>query len=139
MPKQDDTSGNGIDAWVFVRLFCTVFWASCVVGLSLLPESRASFRSIPFAQADKIAHALAYGTLALLLFWTFSPLSLWLRFALMITPPAILGAALEIIQPYLGRTRSIMDMAANMAGITAAVLGSSFLLLVAVSLRRKKD
>lgn len=72
------------------------------------------------AGADKIYHAVAFFVLvfpgALAHKWSF----LWLL------PTAVLfGAAIEIAQPYFGRSRELADLYADIAGIMAGMIAGT--------------
>ena len=66
---------------------------------------------------DKLHHLLAFAAIV-------TPCALWNRPALIwLLPTAfVFGAAIEIIQPFVGRSRELMDLAANTAGIGIGAL-----------------
>ncbi|WP_232702895.1 hypothetical protein [Halobacterium wangiae] len=94
--------------------------ALAVVAASLVPASAASGGSLP-GGADKLLHAVGYAALS------FS-VAVALRartgraLAAVVLVVAALGAGVEVVQPTVGRTASLLDAAANLGGATAGAL-----------------
>jgi hypothetical protein len=85
------------------------------VLLTLTPISAPSLG--PFAHSDKFYHALAFAGLAL-------PMVLFRSDWLIVTVPlyATFGALIELIQPFVGRERSVADWNADLLGIGIGII-----------------
>ncbi|MDG1432002.1 MAG: VanZ family protein [Paracoccaceae bacterium] len=92
-----------------------VMIAIAIVFLTLLHAPSGPSRGPEWA--DKAYHAIAFFVLvvpgALVHRWAF----LWL-----IPTATVFGAAIEIAQPYFGRSREIEDLYADIAGILAGII-----------------
>jgi VanZ family protein len=91
-------------AWL---LFCVA--AAGVLYYTLRPGPSGT----AFMWRDKLQHMSAYGTLALLATLGARSQGQALLFATLL---AAAGYALEIVQPYVGRSYDLLDEAANIAG-----------------------
>ena len=109
------------DMTLFFRL-CAVLIGLAIVYLSLdAPGDRAAPLHV-----DKVKHFVAYGSLAGATVLGWPRANLWRIVAL----AALLGAALEVAQGMggLGRTASVADGVANLAGALAGASTARFLL-----------
>jgi len=90
-----------------------------VLAGSLAPGSAAG--GLP-AGADKLLHAVGYAAIALSLAGARraeTPRAL----VAVVVAAALLGVGVEVVQPVVGRTASVLDAAANLAGATAGAAG----------------
>jgi VanZ family protein len=97
----------------FRRLWLLLGWmiVLSVISLSLTPAPIP----IPVAEADKLEHLLAYGTLMV---WFSNIYEDSIRRATLAISFVAMGIALEFIQQWTGfRTFEIADMAANASGV----------------------
>lgn len=94
----------------------TALFALVIAAATLLPVPQPA---LPVSSADKIQHLLAFAALTLPLAVA-RPRALW-----WLLPAAIaFGGAIEVIQPFVGRTRELGDFVADAAGAClGAVLG----------------
>lgn len=67
---------------------------------------------------DKIQHAIGFYVLTLTVLGAFPRRPCWLLAGAVL----LLGAAIELVQPWVGRQGSLEDVLADLAGIAAAVL-----------------
>jgi VanZ family protein len=103
-----------------VALICALL---AVTYLSLAP-------SVPNAPAgnDKLAHALAYCCLALLLLLALEyPPSLTARALLVFAAIVTYGALIEIVQRFTGREFELLDMVANAGGAVVGIAGAGMI------------
>jgi VanZ family protein len=96
-----------------LALGLTALIATAIAALTLTPVSAPS----PIAHSDKIYHVVAFAALALPASF-FQPR--WLPFALPFF--VIFAGLIEIVQPFVGRTGSFFDAAADIAGIFLGVV-----------------
>ncbi len=95
-----------------------LFWATAVfvlvVALWPLPPA------IPTDISDKVQHAAAFATLALLALWAFPRLSLWW----IIVGLSLFGAFIEVAQgtPLIHRDRDVFDWVADTVACAVVVL-----------------
>ena len=93
--------------------------ALAVVAASLVPAEAGAAGGLP-AGADKLLHAAGYAALS-------SSVAAALRartayvLVTVVVAVAVLGASVELVQPAVGRTASLLDGAANLAGAMAGV------------------
>jgi VanZ family protein len=101
---------------------------SVVILLSLLPIRQAVFS---VSNADKLSHLLAYAALGAI---TYSTISLhpgmkdrsWpMRALLVLLYCALIGGAIEILQPYVGRGCEFLDFVADITGALLGTLAAS--------------
>jgi hypothetical protein len=97
-------------------LIGTCFLSFGVLGLGLAPSLA------PPPGLDRVAHAGAF-TILILPAALFRPGLLWM----MVPALAGLGAAIEYVQPYFGRSTSLSDMLANLFGLASGTLLGSVL------------
>ena len=89
--------------------------AAIIAVLTLLPQALPSSAS---GSIDKVYHFIAFAGLVL------PVAALWPRGLVWMIPAALLfGTGIEIIQPFVNRSRELADFMANGAGILA---GSAF-------------
>ncbi len=106
------------------RWLLTTLTVSAVLYLTLAPKPLPDNDIHFWEHTDKLVHALmmfgVYTALALDLRRPLTPRLRWLLFAAV----ALFGAAIELAQQsmHLGRTASIPDLAADLAGAAAALL-----------------
>jgi VanZ family protein len=96
-----------------------------VIGLTHIPQDVLSriLHGDPF---DKVEHVVAYGLVAVFLFLSLRrPVRPWL-FLAVLAALALIGALDEMTQPLVNRQASIIDYAADLAGVA---LASSVLLI----------
>jgi len=90
--------------------------AAVCFGLAIIVASLSTVPAGASIVSDKVQHFAAYGIWALLV--TASPRGLgWITAYVLVVVAT--GAAIELIQPMMGRTGSWLDLAANLAGIAA--------------------
>lgn len=102
-----------------LTLLATIVLAAVISWLTLTPQDLPKVNDLPI---DKLAHAAAFAALILpsavlrpgFLWWTF-PLA------------ALLGLGIELVQPYVGRSREWIDVVADLAGLLAGT-GLGFML-----------
>jgi VanZ family protein len=115
---------------VFLRISAFTLCAAVIV-YSLIPQPPEPFS---FDGVDKIEHALAYAALSLLFCLSFLPAEsrplLGIR---LIVPLCLIGAAIEFIQPSVGRHFDWFDMAANACGVLSGWV--AFLIIRKIRLR----
>ena len=94
-------------------ILATVVLAALIAALTMAPPSGIDMPG----NADKYAHLFAFAALAL-------PLSLvrprWIPVLFIVL--TAYGAAIEIIQPLVGRSRDIADLGADVVGILCGVV-----------------
>lgn len=93
----------------------TVLFLSIITYLSLKPQGPQS----PISHADKIYHCIAYAGLTLPL--ALKRPSFWIVGAMGLI---LFGGAIELIQPYTGRSADWLDFIANGLGVVIAVAAS---------------
>ena len=94
-------------------ILATLFLATTIAALTLSPPSphAAGFLS------DKAQHAIAFGALALPCAIVYPRALTW------VLPLAVVfGAAIEIVQPMVGRDAEFLDFIADIAGLTIGTL-----------------
>ena len=103
--------------------------ASGVVAILILVLTLIPGESVPDAPGgDKLHHLLAFAALV------FPVVAVWPRAAVWVVPAAILfGAAIEVIQPFVGRHGEWADLLANALG---ALIGAGLGWLAHGALRR---
>ena len=111
-------------------ILLTVALGAVIAILTLMPPSQVELPE----GSDKSYHFLAFTALAL-------PLAVvrarWS--AVMFVVFTAYGAGIEVIQPYVGRSRELADLMADMAGIgTGMVLGALTHRLVPIRWARKQ-
>ncbi len=102
-------------------------WLAVLIGIGLLSFLPISADLLPGGAQSwlGIGHALAYGLHAVLLLrvlragWPAMGYPQAASTAAVST--LLLGGAIELLQPYLGRTRDLMDFAMNALGILVAL------------------
>lgn len=105
-----------------VRIASAV-WAVLILLGSILP-GLPGLPAIHLPGADKVAHALAYGVLCLLVYLALGPQSLRRRVVQGAACALAYGAAMELIQLGLGwRTASLIDLLADLIGIVTMATG----------------
>jgi len=101
-----------------------VYWACLFISTHIpIPKSAPRIR-----HGDKLAHFAAYFALTLLGAWrlrsnnhrSITMLWIWAAFY------GLYGVADEILQPFVGRTRSIWDWLADLLGVVLATLAVSW-------------
>lgn len=107
-------------------LGATVLIALAIAVLSILPPSAVHAPLSLFPHADKIAHGVSYGALALAAACGVLPSprqdERFFRLGMVVLASAFYGGTLEIIQSLVGRSFSWLDMAANALGALLGVL-----------------
>lgn len=90
----------------------TAALAAAIAVLTLTPVTAPA----PVAQSDKLYHVIAFAGLAL-------PVSFyvprWLPGAILLF--ALFGGLIEIVQPFVGRERSLWDWLGDVAGIALGI------------------
>ena len=108
-----------------LALGLTALIATAIAALTLTPVSAPS----PIAHSDKVYHLVAFAALA---FPTSVFQPRWLPLALPFF--VIFAGLIEIVQPFVGRTGSFFDAAADIAGIFLGVV----ILIVVIGLFWKR-
>lgn len=96
------------------RLLQIAFWLAVAATLFFTLEKV----DVGVSASDKTQHALTFGTLTLLAAAAYPHKRLWLEAIAL----AGFGALIEIVQPYFGRGRELMDWVADITGIALALL-----------------
>jgi VanZ family protein len=96
------------------RLLQTVFWLALAATLYFTLEKV----DVGVSASDKTQHALTFGALTLLAATAYPHTRLWIL-AIALTG---FGGLIEIVQPYFGRGRELLDWVADMAGIAGGLL-----------------
>lgn len=94
-------------------ILLTMALGSAIAISTLMPLTPVDMPS----GSDKLFHFGAFGALALPLALVRPRWSGWLFLAF-----SAFGAAIEIVQPYVGRSREFADLVADMAGIACGML-----------------
>ena len=100
------------------RVLAVVSIAAVLAG-SLAPGSTAG--GLP-AGADKLLHAAGYATIALSLAGA-QRAETGRTLVSIVLAAALLGVGVEVVQPTVGRTASLLDAVANLLGATAGAVG----------------
>ncbi len=90
-----------------------------ILGLSLTPKPIQVLRNI--SHSDKIEHAAAYLVLAFSICWAFGRKG-FLPIIISIALCAAYGGIIEIVQPYVERTKDLIDFVADAAGATTGAM-----------------
>lgn len=114
--SESESSGPVLGSGAVPVLIGTCFLSLGVLGLGLAPSLA------PPPGLDRVAHAGAF-TVLILPAALFRPGLLWM----MVPALAGLGAAIEYVQPYFGRSASLSDMLANLFGLASGTLLGSVL------------
>ncbi|AHG04696.1 antibiotic resistance protein VanZ [Halobacterium sp. DL1] len=85
-----------------------------VVAASLVPGSTGAASALP-ANADKLLHAGGYAALSFSVAAAMRARTVR-TLAVVVLAVAALGGAVELVQPAVGRTLSLLDAAANLVG-----------------------
>ncbi len=102
------------------RLLTAVVFTVLVLILTHIPQNYVT-EKMALLNADKIVHTVAYGLIAVLLAGVFKmPLTLRKLFVLLVIL-CTLGYVDEYTQQWVGRTFSIHDWLADIAGISLAL------------------
>lgn len=94
-------------------ILLTIALGTAIGVLTLMPPTQVDMP----AGSDKVSHFVAFTVLVLPLA-TIRPRWNALLFVLL----TAYGAAIEIVQPYVGRSRELADLIADMAGIGCGIL-----------------
>ena len=97
-----------------LSLAATVILGFAILWATLTPQTMPELELVPL---DKVAHAAAFGLLILPTAWGYPR-------ALAVTIPAalLLGGAIELLQPLVGRGRELADFLMNVLGIGLGLL-----------------
>ena len=90
-----------------------------VVAASLVPASAGTGGGFP-AGADKLLHLVGYAALSFSVAAALRTRTVRVLAAVVVAVAA-LGAGVELLQPLVDRTASLLDAAANLGGATAGV------------------
>jgi VanZ family protein len=102
-----------------VRVCIAVVVSLLILGLSLTPKPLPLLRNISFS--DKIQHTAAYLALAFCVCAAFRRRG-YAPVVLAVILCAAFGGAIEIVQPYFGRTKDLVDFLADLAGALAGAM-----------------
>jgi VanZ family protein len=89
-----------------------------ILLLLYLTLKHHSINLLPFRQIDKLQHIAFYALLGLVSLWAFPH-----RYGRVCILLIVGSALLEWIQPYVGRSGSLADLAANIFGVGMVVIG----------------
>jgi VanZ family protein len=94
-----------------------------VLVLSFLPSDSVDPMRLNIGYSGDIGHVLAYALLAgaLMLSVPSQTLTLWRGICIVFTI-SLLGIAIELLQPLVGRTTSVVDFTENEVGIAGGVV-----------------
>jgi hypothetical protein len=97
-----------------LALSLTIALSIAILWLTLRPQTLPDFGSLPL---DKIAHLVAFAALILPTAWLYPR-------ALVVTLPlaVLLGAAIELLQPLVGRGRELADFLMDLVGLGAGIV-----------------
>lgn len=111
-----------------IRNLLFVFYATCVLILSLLPPSDLPKVSL-FPEADKVIHFLMYFLFSGIGCWTLRAELKKRNYYLNAFIAVGWGILMEILQltMHAGRSFSVFDILANIAGVTCGILTYRFL------------
>jgi VanZ family protein len=93
-----------------------------VVAASLAPASTASGVT---SGADKLMHAAGYGAIAFFVAGARNARTLR-QLAVVVVAVTLIGAGVEVVQPFVGRTASVLDAFANFVGAWSGALAFEF-------------
>lgn len=106
-----------------IRLALAALWALVIPALSLLPAPffRQATEIVSFPQADKVVHAILYGTMTALLLWVDAAAparpAYGRRIGFLAAAATAYGLLMEFLQSFTAtRTMDICDGLANAAG-----------------------
>ncbi|MBA7549549.1 hypothetical protein ES705_42037 [subsurface metagenome] len=105
--------------------------AVTILVLSLLPKEAISNVSI----SDRFMHFTAYAVLSFLAYFSFIKSINIKLVVIIIVACFVYGAAIELLQPLVGRNRENMDILINAAGVFS---GTSFCILLDLFFRKVK-
>ncbi len=97
-----------------------LFTAAVLVFSHLLQETIPS--PLQKDGVDKLEHVLAYGVITFLFLISFRTSPTMLSALLLFLAVSVIGAFDELTQPFVNRTASVTDLAANIVGILSALL-----------------
>ncbi|CQH60660.1 VanZ family protein [Halobacterium hubeiense] len=100
------------------RVLAVLSIAAVLAG-SLAPGSTGG--GLP-AGADKLLHAVGYATIAVSLSGA-RRAETGRALVSVVLAAALLGVGIEVVQPTVGRTASVLDAAANLLGASAGAVG----------------
>lgn len=132
-----------------LRSLGTLF--SVIVAIVILYFSLSSHGGVPGLEiSDKSGHFLAYTAFSFSLFFAFSSLpegetgvKVLSRngrsYLLSLVIGMALGIFVEIVQPYVGRSRELADALADLLGILLGLLVASLALLLLLAVKGGKD
>ena len=107
-----------------------ILWTIIILVLCLMPKSAEPppfwITLIPYF--DKVVHLGLYTVLAFLWYHSYKLKHSKLFFVLILIYCFILGGAIELIQPYVGRTKEMMDLVADLLGSVLGI-GCFYLIL----------
>lgn len=97
-----------------LALVLTIALGIAILWLTLRPQTLPEFGRLPL---DKVAHLLAFAALILPTAWLYPR-------ALFVTLPmaVLLGAAIELVQPLVGRGRELEDFLMDILGLGIGIL-----------------
>ena len=106
------------------RLATAIIFTAGVLTLSHLPQE-----TMPTALGehgfDKPVHFLAYGIITFLFIISLKKTATMLSVLFVFLAISVIGAVDELTQPFVGRTASIVDLAADILGIFTILLVST--------------
>lgn len=92
-------------------------WAGLIFWLSASPDARGGVAWLSFPYADKVAHGVAFGVLAVLIYLA------WRRPWWVVTLASLYGVSDEVHQFFVpGRSADVTDWLADTLGALVAVL-----------------
>ena len=105
-----------------IKLLTTaILFTAAVLVFSHLPQETMP-SPLQKDGVDKLEHVLAYGVITFLFLISLRTSPTMLSALLIFLAVSVIGAFDEITQPFMNRTASVTDLAANIVGILSALL-----------------
>ena len=105
-----------------IKLLTTaILFTSAVLVFSHLPQKTMP-SPLQKDGVDKLQHVLAYGVITFLFLISLRTSPTMLSALLLFLAVSVIGAFDELTQPFVNRTASVTDLAANIVGILSALL-----------------
>lgn len=116
---ETENSQDSDPAGCLLRMVLPAGWICLILAGSLLPKGPPTPGGFGFEGMDKLLHFGGYAIFAALADWALVEEPGSARGCIAVIFPFCVGAAIEIVQPLVGRTMSWADAGANTAGLVA--------------------